>query len=95
MDPWALHGMTVQVPDPAASASWLGNVFALDVVHIGQDAAEVRLRDHVRPRSCGSHRRGRPHRARRPLGSVAGLRYLDTSSTGGNHPIMTECDNAG
>lgn len=38
-DPWALHGVVVEVPDPAASAGWLADVFGLDVVRIGQDAA--------------------------------------------------------
>jgi catechol 2,3-dioxygenase-like lactoylglutathione lyase family enzyme len=84
-DPWALHGVTVQVPDPAASASWLGNVFALDVARIGQDAAEVRLPGCAITFACGPADRitavvltgpGAPQ------GSVAGLRYLDTSSTG-------------
>src|SRR5262249_14546732 len=42
-DPWALHGVTVEVPDPAASAGWLADVLGLEVSRIGQDAARVAL----------------------------------------------------
>jgi hypothetical protein len=84
-DPWALHGVTVQVRDPAASASWLGNVFALDAVHIGQDTVEVRL-----PGCAITFARGPADRITAvllsgpgaPQGSVAGLRYLDTAQQG-------------
>ncbi len=80
-DPWSVHGVTVQVPDPAAGASWLGNVFGLDVVHIGQDAAEVRL-----PGCAMTFARGPADRITAvvltgrgaPKGSVAGLHYLVT-----------------
>jgi hypothetical protein len=33
----------VEVPDPSASTSWLADVFGLDVLRIGQDAAQVPL----------------------------------------------------
>jgi catechol 2,3-dioxygenase-like lactoylglutathione lyase family enzyme len=42
-DPWVLQGVTVEVPDPSANASWLADVFGLDVLRIGQDAAQVPL----------------------------------------------------
>ena len=81
-DPWVLHGVTVQVPDPAASASWLGDVLALDAVRTGPDAAEVRL-----PGCPVMFARGLADRITAvvitgpgaPQGSVAGLRYLDTA----------------
>lgn len=84
-DPWVLHGVTAQVPDPAASASWLGDVFALDAVRIGPDAAEVRL-----PGCPIMFARGLADRITAvvltgpgaPHGSVAGLRYLDTAQRG-------------
>jgi catechol 2,3-dioxygenase-like lactoylglutathione lyase family enzyme len=77
-DPWALHGVTVQVPDPAARANWLGNVFDLDVVHFGQDATEVPL-----PGCTIAFARGPANRITTvaltgpgaPKGAVAGLRY--------------------
>jgi len=73
----------VEVPDPPASAGWLGNVFGLDVVRIGQDAAEVRL-----PGGAISFARGPADRITAvvltgpgaPKGSVAGLHYLVTGS---------------
>jgi hypothetical protein len=40
-DPWALYGVRVEAPDPAASAGWLADVFGLDVPRIGRDAARV------------------------------------------------------
>jgi len=87
-DPWALLGVTVQVPDPAVSAGWLGDVFALDVVRIGQDAAEARLRDQVRPRSRGPHHAVVLTGPGAPRGSgwaaLPGRRL-----NGGNRPIMT------
>jgi hypothetical protein len=73
--------MRIEVPDPPASASWLGDVFGLDVVPISQDAAEVRL-----PGSAITFARGPADRIsavvltgrRAPKGSVAGLHYLVT-----------------
>lgn len=80
-DPWSLQGMTVEVPDPPASAGWLGDVFGLDVVRIDQDAAEVRL-----PGCAITFVPGPADRITAvvltgrgaPKGSVAGLRYLVT-----------------
>jgi catechol 2,3-dioxygenase-like lactoylglutathione lyase family enzyme len=80
-DPWALHGVRVEVPEPTASASWLGDVFGLDVVPISQDAAEVRL-----PGCAITFARGPADRITAvvltgrgaPRGSVAGLHYLVT-----------------
>jgi hypothetical protein len=68
----------VQVPDPAARANWLGNSSELDVVHFGQDAAEVRL-----PGCAITFARGTADRiaavtltgAGAPRGAVARLRY--------------------
>lgn len=88
-DPWALHGLTVQVPDPAAGASWLGHIFGLDVLRTGQDAIEVRL-----PGCAITFARGPADRITAviltgpgaPKGSVAGLRYLDTGSTTSHPP---------
>lgn len=42
-DPWALHGVTVEAPDPAASAGWLADALGLERLPIGQDAAQVPL----------------------------------------------------
>jgi catechol 2,3-dioxygenase-like lactoylglutathione lyase family enzyme len=78
-DPWSLQSVRVEVPDPAASATWLGNVFGLDVVRIGEDAAEVRL-----PGCAIAFARGPADRITAvvltgrgaPYGTVAGLRYL-------------------
>jgi hypothetical protein len=80
-DPWSLHGVTVKVTDPLASASWLGDIVGRDAVLIGQDAAEVRL-----PGGAISFARGPADRITAvvltgrgtPKGSVAGLRYLVT-----------------
>ena len=80
-DPWALQGVRVEVPDPAASASWLGDVFGLDVVRIAQDVAEVRL-----PGCTITFARGPADRIiaivltgrGAPKGPVAGLHYLVT-----------------
>jgi Glyoxalase-like domain len=79
-DPWALQGVTVEVRDPAASAGWLAGVFGLDVVRIGQDAAQVPL-----PGCAITFAPGPADRITAviltgpgaPRGSVAGLRYLD------------------
>jgi hypothetical protein len=79
-DPWALHGVTVEVPDPAASAGWLADVLGLDVSPIGLDAARVPL-----PGCAITFDRGPADRITAvtltgpgaPTGSVAGLRYLD------------------
>jgi catechol 2,3-dioxygenase-like lactoylglutathione lyase family enzyme len=79
-DPWALQGVTLEVPDPAASASWLADVLGLDVLSIGQDAAQVPLA------GCAiTFARGLADRITAvlltgpgaPTGSVAGLRYLE------------------
>lgn len=80
-DPWSLQSVRVDVPDPAASASWLGDVFELDVVRIGQEAAEVRL-----PGCTITFARGPADRITTvvltgrsaPTGPAAGLRYLAT-----------------
>ena len=80
-DPWALQGVRVEVPDPSASASWLGDVFGLDVVRIAQDVAEVRL-----PGCAVTFARGPADCITAvvltgrgaPRGSVAGLHYLVT-----------------
>jgi catechol 2,3-dioxygenase-like lactoylglutathione lyase family enzyme len=88
-DPWALHGVRVEVPDPAASAGWLADVFGLDVQGIGRDAARVPL-----PGCALTFARGPADRITAvsltgpgaPTGSVAGLRYLDTSSTASRSP---------
>jgi Glyoxalase-like domain len=80
-DPWSLHGVTVEVTDPPASASWLGDIVGLDAVRIGQDVTEVRL-----PGGAISFARGPADRITdvvltgrgAPKGSVAGLRYLVT-----------------
>lgn len=77
-DPWAWHGVTVEVPDPPASASWLGDVTGLDVVRTGPDAAEVPL-----PGCAITFARGPADRITAvvltgpgaPTGSVAGLHY--------------------
>ena len=84
-DPWVLHGVTAQVRDPAASASWLGDVFALDAVRIGPSTARSPaagcpimfargLADRITAVVLTGP--GAPH------GSVAGLRYLDTAQRG-------------
>ena len=65
----------------SASASWLADVFGLDVLRIGQDAAQVPL-----PGCAITFDRGPADRITSvvltgpgvPTGSVAGLRYLDT-----------------
>lgn len=88
-DPWALHGVIVEVPDPATSASWLGDVFGLDVARIGQDAAQVPL-----PGCAITFARGPADRITAvvlsgpgaPEGSVAGLRFLDTGSPTSHSP---------
>ena len=72
--------MTVEVPDPAASACWLADVFGLEGLPIGQDAARVPL-----PGCAITFDRGPAGRITAvtlagpgaPTGSVAGLRYLD------------------
>jgi Glyoxalase-like domain len=82
-DPWVLHDMTVEVPDPLASAGWLAAVLGLDVSRIGQDAARVPL-----PGCAISFVPGPADRITAvalnglgaPRGSVAGLRYRDTGS---------------
>jgi len=88
-DPWALHGVRVEVPDPAASAGWLADVLGLDVLRIGQDAARVPLP------GCGiTFARGPADRITAvtltgpgtPTGSVAGLRYLDTGPEASDSP---------
>jgi hypothetical protein len=74
----------VEVLDPSASASWLADVFGLDVVRTGQDAAQVFL-----PGCAITFAPGPADRITTvaltgpgaPRGSVAGLRYLDTGST--------------
>jgi hypothetical protein len=71
----------VEGPDPAASASWLGDVFGQDVVRIAQDVAEVGL-----PGCAVTFARGPADRITAvvltgrgaPTGSVAGLHYLVT-----------------
>jgi Glyoxalase-like domain len=88
-DPWTLHGMTVEVPDPPASASWLADVFGLDVVRAGPDALEISL-----PGCAITFTSGPADRITAvvltglglPKGSVAGLRYLDTGSPGPDTP---------
>jgi hypothetical protein len=83
-DPWALHGVTVEVPDPAASAGWLTDVVGLDGLRIGRDAAQVPL-----PGCAITFARGPADRITAvsltgpgaPTGSVAGLRYMDTGAT--------------
>lgn len=78
-DPWSLQGVTVEVPDPAASAGWLEDVLGLDVLRISQHAVEVRLPGCAITFAPGPADRitavvltGRGA----PRGSVAGLRYL-------------------
>ena len=88
-DPWALQGVTVEVPDPAASAGWLAGVFGLDVVRIGQDAAQVPL-----PGCAITFAPGPADRITAvivtgpgaPRGSVAGLRYLDAGPATSHPP---------
>jgi len=83
-DPWVLHGVTAQVPDPTASANWLGDVFGLDLVHIGPGAAEVRL-----PGCAITFAPGPADRITEvvltgpgaPKGAVAGLRFLGAGPT--------------
>ncbi len=80
-DPWSLQSVRVEVPDPAASASWLGDIAGLDVLPIAQDAAEVRL-----PGCAITFDRGPADRITAvvltgrgaPSGPVAGLHYLVT-----------------
>jgi hypothetical protein len=82
-DPWALQAVRVEVLDHLTSASWLADVFGLDVVHIGQDTAQVSL-----PGCAITFAPGPGDRITAvaltgpgaPKGSVAGLRYLDTGS---------------
>jgi len=89
-DPWVLQEVTVEVPDPLASASWLADVFGLYAMRIDQDAAQVRL-----PGCAITFARGPADRIiavvligpGAPKGSVARLRYLDTGSTT-SHPPM-------
>jgi hypothetical protein len=81
--------MTVEVPDPAASAGWLADVFGLEGLRIGQDAAQVPL-----PGCAITFARGPADRITAvtltgpgtPTGSVAGLRYLDTGATTSHSP---------
>jgi hypothetical protein len=80
-DPWSLQSLRVEVPDPAASATWLADIFGLDVARIGQDVAEVRL-----PGCAITFARGPADRITAvvltgpgaPEGPVAGLHYLVT-----------------
>ena len=81
--------MRVEVPDPAASAGWLADVLGLDVLRIGQDAARVPLP------GCGiTFARGPADRITAVtltgpgtlVGSVAGLRYLDTGPAAPDSP---------
>ena len=82
-DPWSLQSVRAEVPDPAASASWLADVLGLDVVRIAQDVAEVRL-----PGGAVTFIRGPADRITAvvlagpgaPEGPVAGLHYLVTGS---------------
>jgi len=70
-------GVTVEVPDLAASAGWLADVLGLEGLPIGQDAARVPL-----PGCAITFARGPPDRITAvtltgpgaPTGSVAGLR---------------------
>jgi hypothetical protein len=88
-DPWVLQGVTAEVPDPAASASWLADLFALDVVRIGQDAITVPL-----PGCAITFAAGPADRITAviltgpgaPKGSVAGLRYLDAGPETSHRP---------
>jgi hypothetical protein len=88
-DPWALHGVTVEVPDPAAGAGWLADVLGLEVLRIGPDAARVPL-----PGFAITFARGPADRITAvtltgpgaPMGSVAGLRYLDTGPAASHSP---------
>jgi hypothetical protein len=88
-NPWALQGVTVEVRDPAASASWLADVFALDVVHTGQVAVTVPL-----PGCAITFAAGAADRITAviltgpgaPRGSVAGLRYLDAGPATSHSP---------
>lgn len=80
-DPWSLQGVTVEVPDPLASASWLGDVLGLDVGRVAHDVTGVRL-----PGCAISFARGPADRITAvvltgpgaPNGPVAGLHYLVT-----------------
>lgn len=80
-DPWSLQSVRVEVPDPLASASWLGDIFGLDAMRIAQDCAEVRL-----PGCAITFARGPADRITAvvltgrgaPNGPVAGLQYLAT-----------------
>ena len=88
-DPWALHGVMVEVPDPAASAGWLADVLGLEGLRIGKDAAEVPL-----PGCDIAFARGPADRIAAvtltgpgaPTGLVAGLRYLDTGPAAAHSP---------
>ena len=85
-----MQGVTVEVRDPAASASWLADVFGLDVVRIGQDAAQVPL-----PGCAVTFAAGPADRITAviltgpgaPRGSVAGLRYLDAGPAASHSPV--------
>jgi hypothetical protein len=80
-DPWSLQSVRVEVPDPAASASWLADIVGLDVLPIAQDVAEVRL-----PGCAITFARGPADRITAvvltggcaPNRPVAGLHYLVT-----------------
>jgi hypothetical protein len=54
--------VTVEVPDPAASACWLADVFGLEGLPIGQDAARVPL-----PGCAITFARGAADRITKPL----------------------------
>jgi catechol 2,3-dioxygenase-like lactoylglutathione lyase family enzyme len=81
-DPWSLQSVRAEVPDPAASASWLGDIVGLDAIRIAQDVAEVRL-----PGCAITFARGPADRITAvvltgrgaPKGPVAGLHYLVTN----------------
>lgn len=77
-DPWVLQCMTVEVPDPSASAGWLADAFGLDVSDIGQDAAQVPLPGCAIEFVPGSADRITAvvlNGPGAPQGSVAGMRY--------------------
>jgi catechol 2,3-dioxygenase-like lactoylglutathione lyase family enzyme len=82
-DPWVLQGVTVEVPDPPASAGWLAGIFGLDAARIGQDAAQVPLPGCAITFTPGSADRITAvvlNGLGAPRGSVAGLCYRDTGS---------------
>jgi catechol 2,3-dioxygenase-like lactoylglutathione lyase family enzyme len=83
IDPWSLDQLVLEASDPAGSASWLAGVLGLPVVQVGQGAVGVPL-----PGCTVAFAHGPANRITRvvlagadaPVGEVAGLRYLRSTS---------------